>query len=93
MPLLQQVLTDPNFDSESKLFTIIAFGDLALAAGPQEFMQYLPETQSSFVSASQMSLSKGEGPDEADLFSRLRIALVDAYISILHGLVPDDISP
>ena len=37
-----------------------------------------------------MSLQKGTAPDEVDLFERLRIALVDAYISILHGLYPED---
>ena len=37
-----------------------------------------------------MSLNKGTSPDEMDLLERLRIALIDAYISILHGLYPDD---
>lgn len=37
-----------------------------------------------------MSLSKGRNPEEVDLFERLRVAIIDAYISILHGLYPDE---
>ena len=39
---LQRILVDNSFDSEAKLVTIIAFGDLSLAAGAAQFMQYLP---------------------------------------------------
>ena len=39
---LLRILVDKDFDSEAKLVTIIAFGDLSLAAGPAQFMQYLP---------------------------------------------------
>lgn len=35
---LQRILLDNTFDSEAKLVTIIAFGDLSLAAGAQNFI-------------------------------------------------------
>jgi len=89
-PQLQAILTDANFDSEAKLVTIIAVGDLVLAAGPSHFFQYLQATQTSFFSASQLSLSQGTSPEENDLLERLRIALCEAYISILHGLFPEN---
>lgn len=75
-----------SFDSEAKLSTIVAFGDLVLAAGPVHFMQYLPETQNSFIEASKMSLNKGSSAEEIELLGNLRIALCEAYVSILHGL-------
>ena len=93
MEAMQQILINNAFDSEAKLIAIIAFGDICLASGAHEFLRYLPETQTSFTSASVMSLNKGSSHDEIDLLERLRIALIDAYISILHGLYPDDGSP
>ena len=89
VPPLLAVLEDNTFDSEVKLIAIIAFGDICLAAGPRNFQQYLPQTQQSLAQACSLSLGKGATPEEVDLLERLRIALVDAYISILHGLAPD----
>ena len=90
---LQRILVDNSFDSEAKLVTIIAFGDLSLAAGAEQFMQYLPQTLNSFTQASNLSLQNSENPEEIALLTNLRVALVEAYISILHGLVPDDDMP
>lgn len=71
--------------------SIIAFGDLALAAGPGNFVQYLPDTQTSFFSASSLSLRVGSSPEEQELLQKLRIALCEAYLSILHGLHDDEL--
>lgn len=71
--------------------TIIAFGDLVLAAGPASFLGYLPETQTSFFSASSLSLNVGSSPEETELLEKLRIALLEAYLSILHGLYDEEI--
>ena len=90
---LQHILVDNRFDSEAKLVTIIAFGDLSLAAGAAGFMQYLPQTLNSFTQASNMSLQNSENPEEIILLTNLRVALVEAYISILHGLVPEENMP
>ena len=49
-------------------------------------MQYLQETKKAFFTASLMSISKGSSPEEAELLSKLRIALTEAYLSIMHGL-------
>ena len=69
MPLLQAILNKENFDPEAKLVTIIAFGDMVLAAGPVNFVQYLQETQKAFFAASMMSIAKGSSPEEAELLS------------------------
>jgi len=90
MPCLQAILMDSSFDSEAKLVTIVAFGDIVLAAGPASFASYLAETQNSLIEASKMSINKGSSPEEIDLLERLRIALCESYVSILHGLSPDD---
>jgi len=37
-----------------------------------------------------MSINKGSSPEEIDLLERLRIALCESYVSILHGLSPDE---
>ena len=71
--------------------SIIAFGDLALAAGPENFVHYLAETQKSFFSASSLSLNLGASPEERELLHKLRIALCEAYLSILHGIHNDEI--
>ena len=49
-------------------------------------MQYLPETKNAFFTASIMSINKGSSPEEAELLHKLRIALTEAYLSIMHGL-------
>ncbi len=41
------------------------------------------------VEASKTSLFQGSCPEEIDLLSRLRIALCESYVSVLHGLHPD----
>ena len=69
---------------------ITAFGDLSLAAGASKFYAYLDQTMTAFRQANELSLGKGSNPDEVDLLGRLRIALIDAYISIMHGLWPDE---
>ena len=46
---LQCILVDNKFDSEAKLVTIIAFGDLSLAVSAQNFLPHLPQTAVSFT--------------------------------------------
>lgn len=68
---------------------IIAIGDLVLACGPA-FVNYIPNALKSFELASEMSLNKSEDEEENQVFEKLRIALLDGYISILHGLNDED---
>ena len=42
MDCLLRVLIDNAFDSDAKLVAIIAFGDVTLAAGSENFLKYLP---------------------------------------------------
>lgn len=90
VPCMHQVLVNNEFESEAKLLAITAFGDLSLAAGAINFYSYLEQTKTAFFEAAQMSLNKGNNPEEIDLFERLRVAIIDAYISILHGLYPEE---
>ena len=52
VPEFIKILQKNDYDSEAKLYTIIAFGDLTLAAGPSNFSKYLSDTKHSFFSAS-----------------------------------------
>ncbi len=38
MPLLQAILKESAFDTEAKLVTIVALGDVVLASGPAGFL-------------------------------------------------------
>lgn len=42
-----------------------------------------------FTLASQQSVNKGKDEDQEALIMKLRTALIDGYISILHGMNPD----
>lgn len=90
MPVMLRILNDNAFESEVKLIAITAFGDIILASGTQNFMPYLEETKNALSAASELSLNLGSNPEEVDLFERLRIALLDSFVSILHGLGPGD---
>ena len=52
IPVMQNIMVEDNFDSEVKLIAIVAFGDLSLAVGPNNFLPFLAETKISFASAS-----------------------------------------
>ena len=67
-------------------------GDACLAS-EQNFANYLQSTMKSFEHASRMSVAKGRDEDEELVLSKLRSSLVDAYISILHGMNPDKDKP
>lgn len=74
---------------DTKLVAIIAIGDLVLACGPA-FVPHIPNAIKSFELASKMSLAKSADEEENQVYEKLRIALLDGYISILHGLNDDD---
>ena len=85
IPALQNVLNGDQFESETKLFAITAIGDLCMATGAQ-FMNYLQATFSSLMEASKTSLNKSDDPEENLIFTKLREALIEAYLSLLHGI-------
>ena len=87
---MRKILENEQFETEAKLHAIIAFGDLALAAGPQHFNAYLPDTKQSFMMASQLSMEAGTNQEEKELLEELRETLINSYISILHGLFNTD---
>ena len=63
-------------------------GDACLAS-EQNFAQYLPKTMIAFANASQQSINKGVDEDMEAIIMKLRTALIDGYISILHGMNSD----
>ena len=63
-------------------------GDLCLAS-EQNFAQDLPKTMIAFDNASQQSINKGVDEDMEAIIMKLRTALIDGYLSILHGMNPD----
>ena len=67
MPLLHAILDQNNYDSETKLVAMIALGDLVLAVGSEQFMQYLQATKRALNSASELSLETGSNTEEAEL--------------------------
>ena len=88
MPALQANLKDDSLDPHAKLGAIIAIGDVCLATGGT-FTPYAQSALDSFKSASFMSLQVGGDEDDRVVLEQLRQALLDGYISILHGLRDD----
>ena len=85
---LQETLQGDSFEPGAKLTAIIAIGDVCLAS-ETHFIAYSQQVLSSFRGASHMSLQPSDDEDNRALLEQLRIALLDGYISILHGLQPD----
>ena len=92
MGALQNVMGSNEYETEAKIHAITAMGDACLAS-EQNFANYLQSTMKSFEHASRMSVNKGRDEDEELVLSKLRSSLVDAYISILHGMNPDKDKP
>jgi hypothetical protein len=63
-------------------------GDACLAS-EQNFANYLNGTMQAFQAASMQSVQKGTDEDNEKDIMKLREALIDAFISILHGMNPD----
>ena len=87
LPALQETLQGDSFEPGAKLTAIIAIGDVCLAS-EEQFTAYAPQVLSSFRAASQQSLQPATDDENRVLLEQLRIALLDGYISVLHGLQP-----
>ncbi len=83
---MNHVLDSNDFETETKINALIAVGDLCLAIS-EGFLQFLSPTMSTLMSAAEMTL-KSTNFDSNELTSRLRDAIIDAFISILHGMQP-----
>jgi len=83
---LMHVLEDQQCDTASKLVAMIAIGDLCLVC-EWHFNKYLPDVMKALKSACTASLNaKSNDEEQEKLFTQLRIALTECYISVLHGM-------
>lgn len=83
---LNHVLDSNDFETETKIYALIAVGDLCLAIS-EGFLQFLNPTMRTLMSAAELTL-KVTNFDSSEMTSRLRDAIIDAFISILHGMQP-----
>lgn len=88
MQALENVMSGENYETEAKIHAIIAMGDACLAS-EQNFANYLPKTMTAFMNASHASIQRGVDEDQEALLMKLRTALIDGYISIIHGMNPE----
>lgn len=86
MLCLNDVLSKSEYSTETKLHAMIAVGDICLAI-EENFQQYLDETMKCLFSACEITLQP-QNFESDDLINRLRDSIIDAFISIIHGMHP-----
>lgn len=87
MDCIVKVLKGEQFSTETKLFAIIAVGDVYLAV-EDRFTTYLDDTMSSLIIAGNISVQvcNENDEDQKDLLAKLRQSLIDSFICIAHGM-------
>ncbi|RWS17422.1 importin subunit beta-1-like protein [Dinothrombium tinctorium] len=91
MTLLMANLSDTNVNRSVKPLILSAFGDIALAIGP-EFSKYLDVVLTALMHASQLQVDKNDY-DLVDYLNELRENCLEAYTGIVQGLKGDKESP
>lgn len=66
---------------------MIAMGDVCLAI-EEHFKPHLDESMNCLLMACETSLIPPNNPEEEETYNKLRDAIVDAFISIIHGMQP-----
>lgn len=66
---------------------MIAVGDLCLAI-EENFQQYLDETMKCLFAACQITLQPPQNFESQETINKLRDSIIDAFISIIHGMQP-----
>lgn len=84
---LNTVLRNQALSIETKLHAMIALGDLCLAI-EEHFQPHLAESMDTLFMACEISLQVPQNPEEEETYNKLRDAIVDAFISIIHGMQP-----
>ena len=84
---LNTVLRNQALSIETKLHAMIAMGDLCLAI-EEHFQPHLGESMDCLFMACEISLQVPQNPEEEETNNKLRDAIVDAFISIIHGMQP-----
>jgi len=89
---LNRVLSTNDFANEVKLKAITALSDISLACG-NEFQKHLHNSVSTILKAASVSVSAYDMKDPAlvEYMAQLREAIVDAFISVIHGQSLEDL--
>ena len=83
---MNETLIKSEPSTETKLHAMIAVGDICLAI-EEHFNQYLDETMKCLFSACAITLAP-QNFESDDLINKLRDSIIDAFISINHGMHP-----
>ena len=83
---LKEVLTKSEYSTETKLPAMIAIGDICLAI-EEHFQSHLDDTMKCLLSACNITISP-QNFESQDLINKLRDSIIDAFISIVHGMQP-----
>ena len=86
MKRLNHVLRGNDFETETKTHAMIAVGDICLAIEDQ-FLPFLKECMECLITASKVTLNP-QNFENSELLVRLRDSIIDAFISMLHGIQP-----
>lgn len=88
METLNLVLADNRYSTDTKLHAMIAVGDICLAI-EGNFSKYLDDTMKSLFTACKLNLDAvPQTPEDNDISNKLRDSILDAFISIIHGMPP-----
>lgn len=85
MHSLNKVLQGEDYSTDTKLHAIIAVGDICLAI-EENFQQYIEETMKCLFSACQLTVNPPQNFESEESIIKLRDAILDAFISIVHGM-------
>jgi len=83
MKRLRHVLKGNEYESETKVHAIIAIGDICLAI-QEDFAVFIDDSMVCLQSASKVTLAPPNFENN-ELLTKLRDAILDAFMSILHG--------
>jgi importin subunit beta-1 len=85
MSSLNKVLKSEDYTTDTKLHAMIAVGDICLAT-EEQFLQYIAETMQCLFSACTLTMQPPQNFESAESIIKLRDAIIDAFISIVHGM-------
>ncbi len=84
---LNMVIRNMILSAETKLHAMIALGDLCLAI-EEHFQQHLVDSMNCLFFAAESTLLIPNTAEEDETSNRLRDAIIDAFISMIHGMQP-----
>jgi hypothetical protein len=87
MLCLNEVLTKEEYTIDTKNHAMIAVGDICLAI-EENFQQYMSNTMNSLYGACQITVTPAQHFESEESMNKLRDSIIDAFISIIHGMQP-----